>query len=133
MDMVIVSRHEAAVEWIHKTLDIPADTPVISGNATPDDVRGKIVIGNIPMALAAITSTVWAVEFDGPPPRGSEYTVEQMKRAGARIVPYMVFSAPAWADEAEALWVAGLSDGLAPALQGRQWRRCHQPPFREDE
>jgi hypothetical protein len=63
--------------------------PVLA-SATPDDVRGKTVAGNLPLHLAALCQTVYAIEFDGPPPRGQEYTLADMHAAGARLVPYRV-------------------------------------------
>jgi hypothetical protein len=64
--------------------------PVVADDALPDDVRDRIVYGNLPLHLAALAAEVWAVEFDGPPPRGAEYTAEDMRRAGARLTRYTV-------------------------------------------
>lgn len=58
--------------------------------ATAEDVRGAVVYGNIPLHLAASAAHVWAIEFDGAPPRGTEYGVEEMKSAGARLRRYKV-------------------------------------------
>jgi hypothetical protein len=56
-----------------------------------DLIRGKAVLGNLPLHLAALTEVVFAVEFTpGKAPRGQEYTVEDMKAAGAKMVPYRV-------------------------------------------
>jgi hypothetical protein len=87
---VIISRHPAAVEFIRATDARFTEAPVITGNATPDDVRGCIVAGNIPLSLAALAVEVVAVEFDGAPPRGSEYGVAEMAAAGARLASYIV-------------------------------------------
>jgi CxxC motif-containing protein len=87
---VIVSRHPAAVEFILEVSGLPVDTPVLTGNVSREDVLGKRVYGNIPMSLASVAAEVNAVEFDGAPPRGAEYGVEEMKAAGARISRYRV-------------------------------------------
>jgi len=63
---------------------------VVSGNATPDDVRDREVWGNVPYHLGAAAKCVHAIEFDGEPPRGSEYTQADMIRAGAHVSIYIV-------------------------------------------
>lgn len=63
---------------------------LILASATADDVRGAVVYGNLPLALAALAAVVVAVEFDGKAPRGAEYTIEDMFRAGARLAKYKV-------------------------------------------
>lgn len=66
----------------------------VLASATPDDVRGKVVYGNLPLHLAALTSEVHAVEFSGTPPRGAEYSLADMDAAGARLACYRVEVAP---------------------------------------
>lgn len=88
VERLIVSRHQAAVEFIKQHpgwADAFAKADVNSG-----DVRGKIVAGNLPLHLAALCREVWALEFSGKPPRGSEYSLDDMRAAGARLVPYTV-------------------------------------------
>lgn len=87
---VIISRHPAAIEFIRRNDARFMTAPVITGNATPDDVRGKVVAGNIPLSLAALANEVVAVEFSGAPPRGAEYTAADMEAAGARLECYVV-------------------------------------------
>lgn len=93
MQKIIVSRHPAAVEFIHRELPEFADAPVIEA-ATPDDVRGAEVAGNLPLHLAALCRVVHAVEFSGAPPRGAEYTLADMIAAGAHIASYVVAALP---------------------------------------
>lgn len=87
---VIISRHPAAIEFIRANDARFLAAPVITGNATPDDVRGKVVAGNIPLSLAALAEEVVAVEFSGAPPRGVEYSAADMDAAGARLERYTV-------------------------------------------
>jgi hypothetical protein len=89
-DPLIVSRHPAAVEFIKAKWPMIADAPVVTGNVTRDDVRGRVVIGNVPMAIAAEAVAAVAVEFDGAPPRGQEYSAADMVAAGARLRLYRV-------------------------------------------
>ncbi len=101
---LIVSRHTAAVTFIAESIggvanvardailvatDPPIRIPVLA-SAVADDVRGKRVAGNLPLHLAALCSEVIAVEFDGAPPRGQEYTADDMRAAGARLAGYVV-------------------------------------------
>ncbi len=79
--MVSVGPGRQESEWI---------IPVITGNATSADVEGKTVYGNIPLHLAAMANEVVALEFDGPPPRGAEYALEDMVVAGAKLNSYVV-------------------------------------------
>lgn len=64
--------------------------PAVTVDATAEDVRGKLVVGNVPLALASLAHEVWAVEFSGKAPRGAEYTADDMEAAGARLVRYTV-------------------------------------------
>lgn len=89
MKRLIVSRHQATVEYLRDVLDWPDTVPAIA-SATPDDVRGAVVAGNLPLHLAAIAAGVIAVEFSGDPPRGSEYGRAEMEAAGVRLVEYQV-------------------------------------------
>ena len=88
-NVIIVSRHPAAVEFIRRAGELPASVPVLS-SVTAEDVRGKVVYGNLPLHLAAEARAVVAVEFTGPPPRGQEYTLADMEAAGARLRLYRV-------------------------------------------
>lgn len=90
---VIVSRHPAAVAFIRESMPEFASA-VAMESAAPADVRGNVVAGNLPLHLAALASQIVAVEFAGPPPRGAEYKIEEMRAAGARLVRYTVTAVP---------------------------------------
>ena len=112
MDSLIVSRHPAAIKFVAaqiapKGVDMNPQysiledrvvlgqgyeqysIPVIA-SATPSDVAEKRVYGNLPLHLACLAYEVVAVEFDGLPPRGQEYTLEDMIHAGAKLTAYYV-------------------------------------------
>lgn len=89
MRYIIVSRHPAAIEFIRRTDPRFAEAPVLL-TAAPEDVKGAIVAGNLPLHLAAAAAEVVAVEFSGPAPRGQEYGLEEMIAAGARLRRYRV-------------------------------------------
>ena len=89
MKSIIVSRHPAAIEFIRAAGPEFMDAPVLA-SASPDDVRGRIVGGNLPLHLAALAAEVVAIEFDGPAPRGAEYGLAEMVAAGVRLARYKV-------------------------------------------
>jgi hypothetical protein len=103
MNIVIVSRHAAACQFVASELNavyaggeinavvLPDGNriPVLS-SATPADVQGKVVYGNLPLHLAALAAEVRVIEFEGNPPRGQEYDLAAMKAAGAVIRAYRV-------------------------------------------
>lgn len=93
-DVIIVSRHQGAVEWVRATAPQFGTAPVITGNATESDVKGKVVVGNVPLHLACLAREVVAIEFTGAPPRGAEYGVAEMEAAGARLARYVVRHVP---------------------------------------
>jgi hypothetical protein len=92
-DGIIVSRHPAAVDFIHSQVSGSYKFPII-GQASEEDVRGQRVYGNLPLHLAALAERVTVVEFQGDPPRGAEYGAAEMKAAGARLGTYRVQAAP---------------------------------------
>jgi hypothetical protein len=101
MKTVIISRHPAAVEFLRRERPDLADAPVVA-QATAEDVRGKRVFGNLPLALAAVAAEVWVIEFAGEPPRGQEYGLAAMDAAGARLARYVVRAVPESATAATA-------------------------------
>jgi hypothetical protein len=91
MKKLIVTRHPAAAEFIREELGSGWQDAEIKPEVTEEDVKNAVVAGNLPLHLAAKAARVLAVEFEGPPPRGAEFTVEDMRSAGARIMPYVVY------------------------------------------
>lgn len=105
-DIVIISRHPAAIEFVHSVRPEWRDAPVLA-SATVADVAGKTVVGNVPLHLAAAAQCVWAIEFAGAAPRGTEYGLAEMQAAGAQLVQYGVAKgAIPWDTLARQLWVA---------------------------
>lgn len=89
MEKLIVSRHPAAIEFIKK--EVPGfHKAEVKAEVAPADVMNKDVVGNLPMGLAALCWRYRAIEFRGRPPRGLEYTLEDMYNSGAYIAEYKV-------------------------------------------
>jgi hypothetical protein len=91
---VIVTRHHAVAQFVRAARpDLFRHAPVLTGTVSERDVCGRLVAGNLPFRLAAACARFWAVEFDKPP-RGQEYTLDEMLSAGAVLVEYRVEVAP---------------------------------------
>jgi hypothetical protein len=91
---LIVSRHAAVAQFVRAERYVFASATVLTGTISADDVRGRLVAGVLPFHLAALCERFWAVEFTGPPPRGQEYTLDEMRAAGAHLVEYRVSKVP---------------------------------------
>ena len=98
---IVVTRHAGAIEWLAAhlggTYDAAASEIVTAAGRVPvrpavgvEDVRGRVVLGNLPLHLAQYAAEVWAIEFSGAAPRGAEYTAADMEAAGARLAWYVV-------------------------------------------
>ena len=86
MRTIIVSRHEATIEWLR---DQGVEGDVVA-DATPDVVRGAIVYGNLPLHLAALADEVWVVGFMTTPPRGVNVSRTVMEECGVHVSGYRV-------------------------------------------
>mgnify|MGYP000955834578 CR=1 FL=1 len=86
---LIVTRHSGAVEWLHRK-GITGE--VVSHISPSESLEGKIVIGNIPLWVAAQADEVWAIEIPNLPSelRGVDISAEQMEELGAKISKYYV-------------------------------------------
>lgn len=87
-ETVIVSRHAGAVEWLRRQ---GIEGAVIE-QATAEDVRGRIVVGNLPLHLAAEAHQIGSIDLPGVTreQRGRDLTPEEMQAAGAVIRWYIV-------------------------------------------
>lgn len=86
-ECVVVTRHPALVEYLVEQGLIPAGAQVIT-HATPADVRGRDVIGVLPLSLAALAQTVTEVPLNLPAElRGQELSLAQVRQyAGAPVI-----------------------------------------------
>ena len=87
-ETVIVSRHAGAVAW----LAAQGITGNVIAQATPEDVRGKVVIGNLPLHLASLAERVGSIDMPqlAAADRGRDLTPEEMDAAGAHLSWYVV-------------------------------------------
>jgi len=90
MRNLIISRHPATVKAITSRYS-GIDFDIITGNAIPADVAGNLCIGNLPLHLASLCCVYIAVEFEKFPPRGEEFSAEDMwKQFGMSLRRYAV-------------------------------------------
>lgn len=92
MRTIIVTRHAGAVEWLARH-GITGE--VIPHVADPALIRGRVVIGALPLHLAAEAECIGSIDLPGLPPekRGADLTPEEMDAAGAALHWYVVESA----------------------------------------
>ena len=113
MRRLIVSRHQAAIEFIRAERPEFQDAEVLA-SASADDVRGAHVVGNLPLQLASLCARYEAIEFAGAPPRGAEFTLDQMREAGAHLVEYRIRPVPPPVEGADLEEVAEATSSNSP-------------------
>jgi len=92
METVIVSRHSGATEWL-KARGI---TGRVIERASEGDVRGNVVIGNLPIELAAEAAVVRVIRFSAPEARkrlaetGGDISMDEMTALGAHLESFIV-------------------------------------------
>ena len=90
MKKVVVTRHPALVEYLLHIGMIDSRAEVVT-HASPDVVRGKHVVGILPLDLAALTASITTVPLDLPVDlRGVELTLEQVKAHAGTPKTYVV-------------------------------------------
>lgn len=89
-ETIIVTRHAGLVEYLREQGIASADAPVID-HATPELVRGKRVVGVLPLHLAVHAAEVVEVPMNIPASlRGQELTAKETAQHAAPPVSYTV-------------------------------------------
>jgi CRISPR-associated protein Csx16 len=92
-ETVFVSRHPGAKDWLEAHHPELAKTCEYVTQATPSDLEGKIVVGTLPVNLAALCREYWNLDMQIPlDTRGKELTREDMEKFGAKLTRYKVLS-----------------------------------------
>jgi len=87
MEHVIVTRHAGLVEVLAEM----GYTGKVISHATPDDVRGKVVLGVLPLHLAAQTALFGEITLNlTPEQRGVELTAQEVRDAMTGISWFVV-------------------------------------------
>ena len=107
METVIVTRHPALVEVLRELGHVGK----VITHATLEDVKGKVVVGVLPMYLAAQTVMFGEISLTlTAEQRGKELSVEEVKAAMTTIQWYIV--------NTEAQYDSVLEDAVMCGLQG---------------
>ena len=88
-EAMIVTRHEGAVEWLAQR---GITGKVFKHVEDPAFVAGKIVVGALPLHLAALTAKIGSIDMPAlrADQRGKDLTPAEMDAAGAVISWYIV-------------------------------------------
>ncbi|MDE1971322.1 MAG: hypothetical protein KGI50_07150 [Patescibacteria group bacterium] len=93
MNTVIVTRHPALIDLLRERGMVKEDCCVIE-HATADDIRGKDVIGILPLSLAMLANSVTEIELNLTPElRGRELDLNTLRQVAGKAVTYTVFAA----------------------------------------
>lgn len=86
---VIVTRHAGAIEWLRQR---GIEGEVIAQVASPEQIRGKVVVGALPLHLAAEAAEVVAIDMPrlSAEQRGKDLSPAEMDAAGATLSRYVV-------------------------------------------
>jgi putative CRISPR-associated protein (TIGR02620 family) len=89
-EYVVITRHQALILYLFEQGIVPLDTPVIS-HGTADDVQGKVVVGPLPLHLAALAESIVHIPLDIPSSmRGVELSIEQVRQYAKPPESYVV-------------------------------------------
>jgi len=88
METLIVTRHAGAVEWLRRRGIVGE----VAAQVSAEQVRGRIVVGILPLHLAAEAQEVLSLDMPclTSEQRGKDLTPEEMDAAGATLTRYVV-------------------------------------------
>ena len=87
---VVVTRHQALIEYLIELELITAETPVIS-HASPGEIQGKDVIGVLPLSLASLAKSITEIPLAlSPEDRGKELSIERLREIAGKPLTYTV-------------------------------------------
>lgn len=86
----IVTRHPGALEWLARHHPELGNAEIIS-HASAGDLEDSIVIGVLPVNLAALCPEYWHMSMNVPPEyRGKELSADEMETFGCKIERYVI-------------------------------------------
>ena len=87
---VVITRHQALVQYLIELGLITAETPVIS-HASAENVQGKDVIGVLPLSLASLAKSITEIPLAlTPEDRGRELDIERIREIAGSPTTYTV-------------------------------------------
>ena len=91
---LVVTRHAGLVSYL-KSEGIIDDATAVTPHATPDNVRGRNVLGVLPHSLSCLCDTFTEVPLNLPADmRGKELTAEDVRQFAGQPVTYTVRVVP---------------------------------------
>ena len=88
---VVVTRHPGLLEVLRERGVIPQSCEDYHSHVTPDLVRGKDVIGILPLSLAAEANSITEITLSLPPEaRGKELNADEVRRFMTGVNTYKV-------------------------------------------
>ena len=89
-ETVVVTRHPALVELLRERSIIGEGARVIE-HASPEEIKGKHVIGVLPLALAALAESVTEIPLKlTPEMRGKELDLDTLREIAGPAITYKV-------------------------------------------
>lgn len=89
-ETVVVTRHSALLAYLHEKGYIGEYVNVIP-HASPEAVRGKHVVGSLPLHLAALAESVTVVPLALPfDMRGKELTLQEVRKYAQPPCTYQI-------------------------------------------
>jgi len=106
MSKVIVTRHSALVDYAREIGIIDESTPVLA-HVSAEDVRGKDVIGVLPLHLAAEAASVTEIPLAlTPEDRGKELDIARLREIAGQPRTFVVCKDADWKKGREAFrWI----------------------------
>jgi len=95
-EKAMVTRHKALVEYAREIGMIDEDTPVLA-HVSAEDVRGKHVIGVLPLHLAAEAASVTEIPLAlTPEDRGKELSISRLRQIAGEPRRFVICNGPDW-------------------------------------
>lgn len=89
--VIVITRHPGLLEVLREKGVIPQSCEDYHSHATPDLVRGKNVIGVLPLSLAAEAESITEITLNLPPEaRGKELNADEVRRFMTGVNTYKV-------------------------------------------
>ena len=92
--VTVITRHQALIDLLLQEGLIQEGDYVVVPHATPEDVKGRVVIGILPLPLAALAKEVISPIIElRPDDRGRELSLEELRERFRGVQRFRVFPA----------------------------------------
>ena len=94
---IVVTRHPALVQYAREIGLVDATTPVVAHVVSPEDIRGKHVVGVLPLHLASLAARVTEIPLQlDSADRGVELDIARIREIAEAPRSYVVLDAQAF-------------------------------------